>query len=53
MQYPYNEDDELRQTKKAKLQLLEVANNRSRERTGGFDPFTVAMSRLLDKLVEK
>ena len=53
MQYPYNEDDELGQTKKAKLQLLEVANNRSRERTGGLDPFSVAMSRLLDKLVEK
>ena len=53
MQYPYNVDDELSQTKEAKLQLLEMANNRSRERTRGLDPFTEAMSRLLDKLVEK
>lgn len=53
MQYPYNEDDELEQTKKSKLQLLEMANNRSRERTRDLDPFTEAMSRLLDKLVEK
>lgn len=53
MQYPYNEDDELEQTKKSELQLLEMANNRSRERTRDLDPFTEAMSRLLDKLVEK
>ena len=53
MQYPYNEDDGLEQTKKAKLQLLEMANNRSRERTRDLDPFTEAMSRLLDKFVEK
>ena len=53
MQYPYNEDDELEQTKKAKLQLLKMANNRSKERTGDLDPFTEVMFWLLDKFVEK